>query len=145
MDKTFKIFHYLSFVQYPFLVAALYYCYRPIIVGFKEFGVEEMVSNYNLGLLFLGIGLSFASLADVTKKTKIMDKVFGKPKRAKLWIIYICILILVIFSIATFLAFFSPNENLKGLSVGIFVLGVGMLGLLRMNLEIVKTYQKEWE
>ena len=140
MEKTFKIFHYLSFVQYPFLLLALYYCYKPLL-----FGMETMISDFNNGLLFLGIALSFTSLADIRKRTKIGDRIFGKPKNAKRWIAYVFFLVLAIFGLGIFIQFFSKSEDLKGLSIGVFVLGIGVVGLLRMNLEIIKSYQADWK
>ena len=145
MDKTFRIFHYASFLQYPFIVAALFYSYKPIIIGMDNFDKAELISNYNLVLLFFGIAFSFTSLADITKRTKLGNKVFGTKKSAKRWITYICILILITFTLAIYTMFFAINENLKDLSIGIFVFGIGIIGLLRMNLEIIKTYQPEWK
>ena len=75
MDKTFKIFHYASFLQYPFIIAALYYTYRPLIIGMEKFDKTEIISNYNLVLLFFGIAFSFTSLADITKRTKLGNKI----------------------------------------------------------------------
>ncbi|GAA4277837.1 hypothetical protein [Aquimarina mytili] len=140
MEKTFKIFHYISFLQYPFLIIALYYCYKPII-----FESEDFASDYNFGLLFLGIGLSFTSLADIKKRTKLGDRIFGKPKNAKRWIIYLSILIVIIFTLGIFTMFFTKHQELKDISVGLLVLGIGIIGLLRMNLEIIKTYQEDWK
>lgn len=145
MDKTFRIFHYASFLQYPFLMAALFYSYKPLIIGMENFDKGEIISNYNLVLLFFGIAFSFTSLADITKRSKLGDKVFGKPKNAKRWIIYICTLILIIFALGIYTMFFAHNEMLKDLSIGLFVFGIGIIGLLRMNLEIIKTYQPEWD
>ena len=124
-------------MQYPFLALALYYCYKPLI-----FEKDTMISDFNNGLLFLGIALSFSSLADIRKRTKIGDKIYGNPKFAKRWIWYICILIVFIFGLAIFLHFFSESEELKGLVVGMFILGIGVVGLLRMNLEMIKSYQE---
>ncbi len=140
MEKTFKIFHYISFLQYPFLSIAIYYCYKPII-----FESENLISDYNLGLLFLGIGLSFTSLADIRKRTKLGDRILGKPKNAKRWIIYLSLLIAGIFTLGIFTMFFTKHQELKDISVGLFVLGIGTMGLLRMNLEIIRTYQKDWK
>ena len=145
MDKTFRIFHYASFLQYPFIIAALYYSYKPIIIGIDNFGKAEIISNYNLVLLFFGIAFSFTSLADIRKRTKLGNKIFGKQKNAKRWIIYICILVLFTFALAIYTMFFAKDEKLKDLSIGIFVFGIGIIGLLRMNLEIIKTYQPEWK
>ena len=145
MEKTFKIFHYISFVQYPFLVIALYYCYKPIIFGFDNFNTDEIIASYNSGLLFLGIGLSFTSLADINKRTKLGDKIFGKRKNARRWLIYVGTLIFAIFAMAIILTFFGGDKKVEGLSTGLFVLGIGMIGILRMNLEIIRSYQKDWE
>lgn len=110
-----------------------------------NFNKTELISNYNLVFLFFGTALSFTSLADITKRTKLMNKVFGKPKNAKRWIIYLCILVLFIFAFASYTMYLTKNEKLKDLSIGIFVFGIGVIGLLRMNLEIIKTYQPEWK
>jgi len=103
-----------------------------------------MIQDYNNGLLFLGIALSFASLADIKKRTKLGDYVFGKPKNARRWLIYVVLLVILLFGIAIFLHFIAPNEKIQELSTGVFVLAIGMVGLLRMNLEIIKSYQKDW-
>lgn len=144
MDKTFRIFHFTSFLQYPFLLAALYYSYKPLIIGVDSFEKAEIIANYNLVLLFFGIAFSFTSLADISKRTKLGDKVFGKPKNAKRWLIYICSLIFITFALAIYTMFFPADEMLKELSIGLFVFGIGIIGLLRMNLEVIKTYQSEW-
>jgi len=122
----------------------LYYCYEPIFKGIKTFSVTDLAKNYNLALLFMGIGLSFTSLADISKRTKLGDKIFGKRKIAKRWIIYIGLLIITIFTLAIIAKFFTNNQAFNEVSIGLFVLGIGMIGLLRMNLEIIKTYQPEW-
>ncbi|MGV6831396.1 MAG: hypothetical protein ACWA5P_07540 [bacterium] len=144
MDKLFKSFHYISFLQYPFMLMALYYCYEPIIKGIENFNKDAIIENYNLCLLFFGIALSFTSLADIRKRTKLGDKIFGKEKRAKNWLIYVCMLVIIIFALGIFCKFFTNDEKIQKLSIGVFVFGIGMLGLLRMNIEIIKTYQKDW-
>ena len=144
MEKIYKTFHYVSFLQYPFMLIALYYGYEPIIKGFENFDKDSLIENYNLGLLFIGIALSFTSLSDTRRKTKISDKVFGKEKRAKRWLIFICCLIVTIFSLAIFCKFFINDEKFENLSIGIFVFGIGLVGLLRMNIEIIKTYHNNW-
>ncbi|NRB64237.1 MAG: hypothetical protein HRU40_14640 [Saprospiraceae bacterium] len=143
MEKIFRIFHYASFLQYPFLGLALFYCYKPIFKGLNYFDTDAIIDLYNTSLLFLGIALSFTSLADIRKRTKLGDHIFGNKKRARKWLIYMCSLIIIIFGFAIFCKFFTNNEKLENLSIGLFVLGIGMLGLLRMNIEIIKSYQNE--
>ena len=145
MEKIFKTLHYVSFLQYPFMLIALYYCYEPLIKGFDSLDRDAIIENYNLGFLFFGIALSFTSLADLRKRTKLGDKIFGKEKSAKRWLIFASCIILMIFSFAVICKFFTKDEELENLSIGIFVLGIGMLGLFRMNIEIIKTYQNDWD
>ena len=144
MDKIFKSFHYVSYLQYPFLIIGLFYSYKPLVMGIDNFSKSELISNYNLVLIFLGIALSFLSLTDATKRTKLGNKVFGKRKNVKIWLTIILIFILLTFTAAILIMFFVNDEKLKDFSVGIFVLGLGMIGILRMNLEIIKTYQPDW-
>ena len=99
------------------------------------------MEDLNNGLLFIGIALSFASLVDTNKRTKIGDYVYGHPRRAKIWIGYLCILILILFGIGIYGQFFSEKPALKNLASGFLVLGIGVLGMLRMTLEIIKTYR----
>lgn len=145
MGKIFKAFHYVSFLQYPFLLVALYYCYEPLIKGIKTFSKESLIGNYNLALLCLGVAFSFTSLADTSKRTKLTDLIYKKEKRTKNWLIYVCSLIILIFSLAIICQFFINDDLFKNLSIGLFVFGLGMLSILKMNLEIIKTYQKDWE
>ena len=112
-------------------------------MGINDMEIDAIVSSYNSGFLYLGVALSFTSLTDIRKRTKIGNWVFGKPKNAKRWIVYLCVLVVVIFAMGVFVQFFAENQNLKGLATGIFVLGIGVVGLLRMNLEIIKSYQLE--
>ena len=135
----------IRLLQYPFLLIALYYCSEPIFLGIDTFSTYDLTTNYNLCLLFAGIGLSFTSLADITKRTKIGNKLFGKRKNAKLWLIYVGVLIITTFILAVDAKFFSNNQNFNEFAIGLFVFGIGMIGLLRMQLEIIKTYQTEWD
>lgn len=144
MEKVFRTFHYVSFLQYPFMAIALYYCYAPLFKGLDNFDLDSLIESFNLGLLFMGIALSFTSLADIRKRTKLGDKVFGKEKRARNWLIYVSCLVLATFCLAIICRFFLNNEKFENLAIGIFVFGIGLLGLLRMNIEIIKSYQKDW-
>ncbi len=135
MKKLTTIFHHMSFIQYPFLALSLYYVYKPLFDG-----MGEMWKDYNLGLTFLGIALSFTSFADLTKRNKLSRFIYGKPKLAKGFLIYAFILFLIIFTFGMYSMFISKNENLNNLSTGIIVLGIGVLGLLRMTIELIQNH-----
>ncbi|MTI21685.1 hypothetical protein E1176_11695 [Fulvivirga sp. RKSG066] len=139
MEKIYKSFHYISFLSFPFLLAAIFFFYRPLFTQ-----LQNMAADYNDGLFFMGIGLSFSSLADTNKKTKLGDRLYSKPKFAKSWIIYIFTMLVIIFLSGIWAQFITTNEKFQALSTGIFVFGLGVLGLLGMNLEIIRKYQNEW-
>ncbi|MFK7948494.1 MAG: hypothetical protein AB8G11_12960 [Saprospiraceae bacterium] len=140
MKNFIKYFHYLSYLQYPFLALGLFYSYKPIIMG-----MENMFHDYNLSLFFFGIAMSFSSLANIKKRTKIGDKIYGHPKRAKWWLIYMITLTITIFALATKTMFITKDERFQEFGVGLFVLGIGVIGLLRMSLEAIEFYQNEVE
>lgn len=138
MKDFIKYFHYVSYLQFPFLIIGLYYSYRPLFVGMKD-----MFSDYNMSLFFFGIGMSFSSLTNMRKRTKIGDKIYAHPKRAKWWLIYMIVLIIVIFTLATITMFITKDERFQEFGVGLFVLGIGTIGLLRMSLDAIEFYQNE--
>lgn len=135
MEKSLKIFHYLSYVSLPFLLIAVFYTYKPLV-----YGLETMWEDYNIALTFMGIGLSFASLVDPTKKNKFSKKIYGHPRVSKIFLIYVTCLFLIIFSFGLYSLFFSNNEKLNELAVGVIVLGIGVLSLLRLAIEMVKNH-----
>lgn len=99
------------------------------------------MEDINNGLLFLGIALSFTSLIDINRRTRVGDYIYGNPRRSAIWLSYLCILILGLFGLGIYGQFFSEKEGIKAVATGFMVLGIGVLSLLRMTLEIIKTYR----
>lgn len=133
MERIYHLFHYLSYFQYPFLLIGLYYSFKPNI-----FGNETIWSDFNFCLIFMGLALSFTSLADIRKKNKISKKVFGNPRYAKIYLIYLMVLIVIILSAGLYALLITEIEPLKELATGIIVLGIGVIGLLKMSIEMAK-------
>jgi len=88
MEKLIKIFHYISFIKYPLLLIALYFCYKPVLLDQIDF-----LENFNIGLIFLGLAIGLDSLKDYEKLNWLDRKVLHKPKIAKYYFIYLGLII----------------------------------------------------
>ncbi len=133
MLKNYKLyFQYLSYLQYPLMVIALYFAYAPLF-----FGSDNFFESFNKSFLFIGLGVSFSTLQDVTKtQNKLSRIVYQNPKYAKIFILYMFLLtaFCLLFGLYGFL--FSTNEKVNQISVGLVVLGIGVLGMLKMAIEM---------
>lgn len=140
MLKNYKLyFQYLSYLQYPLMLMGLYFAYEPLLND-----INSLWESYNKCLLFIGLGISFSTLQDSTKtQNKLSRIVYQNPKYAKIFIIYV-ILLTLFFLILGFYGFlFSINEKINQVSVGLLVMGIGMLGMLKMVLEMAVYHRKE--
>ena len=133
MTGLIRFFHYLSFAKYPLLLLALYFIYRPVLN--EE---ADVVSNFNNGLIFMGLGLGLDSLKDYKKLNWLDRQVLHRPKIAR---IYLAIMALVIFSfiVMGIKAYFSSETSaLKEVSIGLIVFGIGAIGFLKSGIEAAK-------
>lgn len=137
---NFKLFfHYISYLQYPLMLVALYFTVSPYlsgIVNIKE-NPNLIFEKLNNSLLFFGLGISFSSLQDTSKtQNKFSKKIWENPKKGRFVIITLCLSILI-YLIMGIIGFFSTKEGiLKDLSVGLIVLALGMFGLLKAAVEM---------
>jgi len=140
MLKNYKLyFQYLSYLQYPLMLIGLYFAYEPIL-----FDIEMFWESMNKSFLFMGLGISFSTLQDTTKTQNKMSRiVYQNPKYAKIFIVYLILLTLfcLIFGIYGFL--FSTIEAVSQVSLGILVLGLGILGMLKTAIEMAAYHSKE--
>jgi len=132
MEKSKQLFQYLSYLQYPLMLLALYFFYKPIF-----FGKETMWADMNNGLVLMGLAISFSTLQDHTKtQNKLSQRVYENPKYARYFIIYLFVLTLGILGFGIYGYFFATNENIKELSFGAIVFGIGMIGFVKVALEM---------
>jgi hypothetical protein len=132
------VFHKLSFVQYPLLGIAMYYT---IMSVFTE--VEAIWSNFNLGLLFLGLGISFGSLQDVTRPHySLAKRVFESPSKAKAFVLLLAAEIILFIAMGLFALLGSKSPELREVAFGLIIFGLGMLGMLKTALESAEHHQR---
>jgi hypothetical protein len=125
------VFHLLSYLQYPAMVMALYYPLMPLLAG-----KELQWTDLNNSLVFVGLGISLATLQDPARsQNKLFSYIKDHPedgKRIILLIVAITALILVL----GIVGFFSDHTNtLNELYFGFFLFGVGLIGFLQRALD----------
>ena len=142
-------FHRASYLQYPLMLVAVGYCYKPLISGF-----ETMWADYNYALIFMGLSISFSTLRDTTKtQNKMSKRVFENPVWAKRFLFYLLVLVIVFLCAGMYGLFASASEiivaalqdynrAINSLSYGLLSLGVGLIGLLKAAGEMAKFHFK---
>lgn len=136
-----NIFQYLSYLQYPLMIFGLFYAYKPLI-----FGMDNFWKDINTMLIFMGLAISFSTLQDTTKvQNKLSEKVWKNQKYANYFLVYLAIMTFLILGFGVFGYFFSTNENIQEVAFGAFVLGIGLIGLLKMAIEMAEYQQSKNE
>ena len=138
LQKTLNLFHYLSFLQYPLMLLGLYFVYKPIF-----FGYDTLWHDYNLALIFMGLAISFTTLADPKRANKKIIKLYKNPKFMRGFMVYLMILITFLLGFGFYAMLWSDKVPLQQLSTGIIVLGIGVIGLLKMSVELTQMYATE--
>jgi magnesium-transporting ATPase (P-type) len=137
MKDAKKLFHYISYLQYPLLLVAVFYCYRPFFDT-----LETLWADLNKGFVFLGLGISFSTLQDTTKtQNKISKRIYENPTYARRFIIAIVIQIIFFISLGMFGLFFSDNTPMQELSFGMIVLAIGIIGMLKAAIEMAEHHR----
>ncbi len=140
-----QVFHTLSYIQYPLLIIGLFLIIKPLFQGFDYLSSnpEYLFRTYNYALIFLGLTLSFGSLQDPSKTSlKYEKKIWKNPKRARINILF-TLFTMFIFLIAGLLGFIMNENVIREFSYGSIVLAIGLLGYLKLQMEILENHQNK--
>jgi hypothetical protein len=134
MSKIKHIFHLISYLQYPAMIAGLVYILTPIIAG------EHLdLANLNNALVFVGLGLSLSTLQDTAKtQNKLFKFMLENPRNGKWIITLMSVVTFLILALGIFGIFFSGNQLLNELYFGLILLGVGLIGFLKSAIETIE-------
>jgi magnesium-transporting ATPase (P-type) len=139
-----KIFQVISYLQYPFILIALYFAVKPYFNGFDYLvkNPDKIFYNYNYVLIFIGLGISFSTLQDTTKtQNNFSKKIWENPKKGKLFIGILSFFTFIILTFGIFGYFITNNENIQQLSFGTIVLGIGFIGFLKTALDVFENHR----
>jgi len=132
------IFHYLSYLQYPFLIGVLYFTFK--LNTSNEFDLN-IVNNI---LVLMGLAVSFSTLQDTKKVSMKFEKgIWENPKKGNLFISLITIFTFLILVFGIFGYFFSENENVQKVAFGSIVLGIGFVGFTKVAIEVFENHRKD--
>lgn len=137
MINTRKLFHKISYLQYPLFLVAVYYACKPYVVGFDT--VWESVNNV---LIFGGLGISLSTLQDTTTtQNEFSRRIWRSPIKGKIALLVIAIMALLFIFTGFFGIYISQNPILKELSLGTIVVGIGVIGLLKAAIEMFENHR----
>lgn len=131
------LFHKISYLQYPMMLIGMFYSFKPYIVGF-----DTIWENYNYAFIFIGLGISFSTLQDTSKtQNKLSRKIWQNPKKGKFALLFLSFLAFFLLIMGLYGVYSSKNEVLEQLSFGIIVLGIGLLGMLKVAIEMFENHR----
>lgn len=139
-----QLFHYLSYLQYPLMIIALYFAFQPYVVGLKESfeNIESLLAGINNMMVFMGLGVSFSTLQDTEKtQNKLSKKIWEDPKKGKLLLgVFGAVTVFVI--IVGLIEFVAARGTVfEEVSFGMIVLGLGFIGMLKAMLEMYENHR----
>ena len=139
-----KVFHLISYLQYPFMLVALFFIFRPYLNGLESLKEDPSAffQDVNSMLIFMGLGISFSSLQDVTKtQSSFSKKVWSDPVKGKA-VIYMIVFSILIFLLLGLSGYFLAKEGLiREVSVGCIVVSLGMFGFLKVAIEVFENHR----
>lgn len=139
MKTTTKIFHIISYLQYPLIVTALV-LYYPLIKSYKAGNLDWELVNYIL--ILFGTALSFSTLQDTTKtQNKISKRVWSDPVKGKIMLIFFAVMSHFFIIIGFIFMIYKKNSMQENVAVGIIVLGIGMIGILKSAIEMFENHR----
>lgn len=139
-----QFFHYVSYLQYPLVITAMVFAVKPYMSGLEQSDefIDDFLKNTNIVFIFLGLGISFSTLQDTTKtQNKISRKVWENPRKAKIIIFIVAFFVFLLLSLGISGLFTIKETELKNLSIGIIVLGIGVLNMLKSAIELFEYHR----
>lgn len=145
MNNPKRLFHLVSYLQYPCMLLGLYFCYKPVITNNDGFlnNIDALLVKFNKALVFIGLGTSLSTLQDTTKvQTKFSQRIYDNPRKTKffLWVMVVQILIYITPGIV---GLFGTYKFLQELAFGLIALGVGFIGMLKSAIEMADYQRKK--
>ncbi|QQS32091.1 MAG: hypothetical protein IPM50_10445 [Acidobacteriota bacterium] len=137
MIDTRALFHKISYLQYPLFAVAVFYAFKPYIVGF-----DTVWANLNNVLVFGGLGISLSTLQDTTTtQNEFSRRIWQSPTKGKIALILIAAMAFLFVFIGFFGIYVSHSPILKELSLGTIVVGIGVIGLLKAAIEMFENHR----
>lgn len=134
-------FHWISYAQYLFMGISIYF----YIIFFP--GIVKLQPDWsilNTMLVFLGISISFSTLQDTRKtQNKVSLRVWQSPKKGAAFLLLMGIMTLVFMLTGLVGMTFRPETIIKEISLGLVVIGIGMMGQVKTASEMFEYHRQD--
>lgn len=145
MKNIKKLFHKLSYLQYPLVLKAFFLLVKPLLKGFDYISSnpEYLFNSYSNALMFFGVALSFSALQDPTQPTLRFEKrIWQNPKKAKVSL-SITLITTFFFFASGLLGFIMSGSSQREFAFASIVLAIGLLGYLKFQIEVFEMHKEE--
>lgn len=127
-----QVFQWLSYLQYPAMLTALFYVMRPFFNG-----MDGLLDAYNSALLFAGVGIGMSSLQDPTRTQNELSRMLWQhPGKGYLLLCMMTAQTLLPIILGVLGTLLAKSTALAQLSLGLVAFGLGMIGLLKTAVEM---------
>lgn len=134
-----KLFHFVSYLQYPVLASSLIF-YIPFIISL--FNQTPDWNALNFMLILVGLGLSFSTLQDTTTtQNKFSERIWKSPKKVKYMLIGMSVFASLLIVSGLVFMFLSKDDLTNSVAVGVMVLGIGYIGILKSGIEMYENHR----
>lgn len=137
VGKTTRLFHAVSFLQYPLLLISMVYVVTPYVSGFDGFW-----QAINKALIFAGLSISFSTLQDTTRtQNNFSKKIWQSPRKGSMALVLISLGALAMLVLGMYGFFVSASGIIKEVAIGVLMLGIGYIGLLKTAIEMYENHR----
>ncbi len=132
-----NVFQIVSYLQYPLMLVALAYAAKPAVTG-----LDGILDDANYALLYMGIGIGLSSLQDPTRtQNEISRKVWQNPRKGMLMLWILALYAFGMIAAGLLGSYLSSTSAIHQLSLGLFSVGLGMIGLLKTAIEMFEHHR----
>ncbi len=136
-SRVTEVFQKISYLQYPAMLAGLGYSLKPAVTG-----LAGVFDDANYAMLYMGIGIGLSSLQDPTRtQNEVSRKVWRDPRKGFLFLCVIAGQAFLMMLAGLIGSYFAEDSALNQLSLGLFSLGLGMLGLLKTAIDMYEHHR----
>ena len=133
------VFQAISYLQYPMMLVALGYAIKSTVTVLSApgEGLSPAYGDWTYALLYAGIGIGLSSLQDPRKTQNEMSRKIWQDPRKGWWMLALLAAYAFGAMVAGLVgAYLAEDAAVSQLSLGLLVLGLGMLGLLKTAIEM---------
>jgi hypothetical protein len=134
-----RLFHAVSYLQYPLLLVTLFYVILPCFTG-----LDELWQALNKALIFAGLAISFSTLQDTTTtQNNFSKKIWQDPRKGKLALLMLTLTAAMMLLVGLYGFLASTSGVINDLAIGMLMLGIGYIGLLKTAIEMYENHRTD--